>query len=1788
LILLIKVSLLHIVHIHAEIKSNHEILGLQTPKLYPDTQKIIVTFYIFGQSSKLFMKKGNSNEVKEPEHNHVRFKPILEEYEDRVSSSNDEGTDRVRPSSLRVGRKKPTAPDKTPVVEESKNVKPPPPPPPPRPDETKESSSRNQHSSLSSISAEDLALRTRLRTIFEGKGKAKEKGEADEQDTTSSSNQDEDHENDTRHSRETKPQKQVLTLKTGKHDLTTEEKDDGQDEKEAEEEEEENDQEKYHIFHLFEVAESIINGQMMKIKTGVAGNIPLQDSFPLFKSYKHYLMIYWSVLIPQDDWSLIFFDELIDESYFASNFSFPSPVSPGVAATTADIVDRPSLLKIAKKIIPLSEISEVFLDQKTTTSFRFYRGQEVTQCTPVSFSSSAPASLVEFTASAWADAIYSVLQLQSFTNDDVLLQRYYEEYFALVHPPTEPLLHTKEHQHREEEKREKDNEAANRKGGFNGEIFKTRQRALSGESNNSNSPSSSSYLYKLSATTNNDTSSGSRSPLIHSTSVSSIFAFRRGNTLIKRQSSTPDMKTATPPISPAPVANKRGSIIQAVKNLFVTSPKPGFKDDAPQKLFGALHDDEETEEDEKRGKPEKEKKEQQDDHGEEEETEQEGEEEQHHEKKRRPAGFLSPMIKNQQEKRNSKTHISKLPTSVSPLFSPTFSLPAESPVDKPVQPNKAARRWTMFTNANDNHTPKRSKGMESSVPHATLEREQQEGPNNLPMNGVPVLTKRKNSRRHANLSDSETSNERRERNRDRNSFHKGSSSNNDNSSEDREAEKAIIQSKKPFFQQPQPVSQEESSNAIKRTSFRGTNFELPSSHVPSATAASRTRSPSMEDLTKSVLFNSISNSSPTHEAAKRLSFGRGTSSFSSASVNTKQPKSPKRDMGASTNDLETEVKKVVDEEEESEEKEQEIKLEQESGEKDDDEAHEVVVNNPITDSVSRERIVSESVTFQPTHHESQFRRELKSPAEQLGKRTILDSLYEQSKSPHNRPILQLPMFSDDEDATARSTQQSKEEEHYHLQDYQKKHQELINIKVFSPSKGGKGKGRVDHYISENAFKEELIAANKGFKEYKITDPIFEKKQFQQQQLLHQQQKELLAKMMKKKQGNASSTVDPAVIDDGKAEPLSGKKAGQSKSPKEKALASPQGSKDERERKLLNFLRGNANALDFFKSTSSPLTKDSLKQLNHKNEETEEEEDDDDEDNEERNGNQIKQKSLSMITMADNLFNTFRRQNSGSSADELPPSANNSSLIRQSSFMDNFSFFHKEKVSPPSSHEAKKSTNSKNSDKSRSVSPRKKHLKKITSTGSVSSNQQQQQQQFQNYYSKGMVSDSDESYLGKNKRNPTTSSFKNDHSIIIEREKEKLRPLSKKELKESEKKNIQSEQVLNPETTEESKAGGSRRNSLRSSLSSKEEDPSSRLPSNNAEARKSQRQSILIASGNASDNLTSIPASENEKQESKLSTGESSNSKILPPPQSKKRTNPVSLTINDSTMESSSSTNLPTPLPAVPPPVSSVSPQRLRPGSKETSSAEVRDNKDPRTNISPVKERTSLKRIFGSMITKPFDDTPEQAGMVAEETKSNPSSAASSRGNIANNRPFSASIVPSAASSSSSKVHANLPSPVNIQFLRSPSPSSSTVIVPPFLSCYYYLAIADSSSSSSPSMFQKYEITLSLLTKFELQTKLITSNHLLTRRNGLQYRKTKQQPEMILTSNVIIAELLESSHYIQLSYRYNASSSTSHQHSPRSTSDLYEEYLFVPLEGKLLVSFIIFLCLIFFCNLFLRF
>lgn len=142
--------------------------------------------------------------------------------------------------------------------------------------------------------------------------------------------------------------------------------------------------------------DGVQSGCSVKTKKGIAGDFPAQDSFPMFKSAKYWIVVYWGVTLPMDTWAICFYTD-----------HWSAHHGPNSALRT----------------LPLSEISEVYLEPKTSAYFRIYRGKEVTQCTPIA---------TTLAAALWADAIFAVLQLHN-DHDIKIIKDHFQGYQAFVH-----------------------------------------------------------------------------------------------------------------------------------------------------------------------------------------------------------------------------------------------------------------------------------------------------------------------------------------------------------------------------------------------------------------------------------------------------------------------------------------------------------------------------------------------------------------------------------------------------------------------------------------------------------------------------------------------------------------------------------------------------------------------------------------------------------------------------------------------------------------------------------------------------------------------------------------------------------------------------------------------------------------------------------------------------------------------------------------------------------------------------------------------------------------------------------------------------------------------------------------------------------------------------------------------------------------------------------------------------------------------------------------------------------
>lgn len=155
----------------------------------------------------------------------------------------------------------------------------------------------------------------------------------------------------------------------------------------------ENSRKYYHFFHLLDGVQA---GCSVKTRKGTAGDVPPQDSFPMFKSAKYWISVHWGVSLPMDTWAICFYTD-----------HWSAHHGP----------------KSALRTLPLSEISEVYLEPKTNAYFRIYRGKEVTQCTPTA---------TTLASALWADAIFAVLQLHN-DHDIKIIKDHFQGYQAFVH-----------------------------------------------------------------------------------------------------------------------------------------------------------------------------------------------------------------------------------------------------------------------------------------------------------------------------------------------------------------------------------------------------------------------------------------------------------------------------------------------------------------------------------------------------------------------------------------------------------------------------------------------------------------------------------------------------------------------------------------------------------------------------------------------------------------------------------------------------------------------------------------------------------------------------------------------------------------------------------------------------------------------------------------------------------------------------------------------------------------------------------------------------------------------------------------------------------------------------------------------------------------------------------------------------------------------------------------------------------------------------------------------------------
>eukprot|EP01039_Chlorochromonas_danica_P001918 gene1918-2096_t len=166
------------------------------------------------------------------------------------------------------------------------------------------------------------------------------------------------------------------------------------------------DSEQRHYFQFFHLTEAIKKEQYMKVKTGVAGHTPSSDRFSRLKnSAKQWMVVSWTLdeHVSCEDWCLALFDK-------------------SLRLKQGEEVGLDRIVRAAAKIIPVSEIADVYIDPHKPTAFRVYRGMEVIQFSPASTSSEGSAKA----AASWADAIFALLQLQSFADKRLLSRRYVE------------------------------------------------------------------------------------------------------------------------------------------------------------------------------------------------------------------------------------------------------------------------------------------------------------------------------------------------------------------------------------------------------------------------------------------------------------------------------------------------------------------------------------------------------------------------------------------------------------------------------------------------------------------------------------------------------------------------------------------------------------------------------------------------------------------------------------------------------------------------------------------------------------------------------------------------------------------------------------------------------------------------------------------------------------------------------------------------------------------------------------------------------------------------------------------------------------------------------------------------------------------------------------------------------------------------------------------------------------------------------------------------------------------
>jgi hypothetical protein len=1610
---------------------------------------------------------------------------------------------------------------------------------------------------------------------------------------------------------------------------------------------EEENEEKLKCFHLFEIAESITNGQMMKIKTGVAGNLPVQDSFPLFKSFKHYLVLYWSIALPQDDWSLAFFDECIDENYFANNFFGNNNDSTHSSNNSqhnshqhnhSTVSSGASLLRIAKKIIPLSEVSEVFLDQKTTTSFRFYRGQEVTHCTPLesSMNSLSPNNSHgnhDYTAAAWADAIYAILQLQSFP-DDELLKQYYEDYFYLSHP--ELLATTNDSNHDEEEKNdeereEQDNNAETthtkmqERQSFNSIVYHTQQTRMRADSS-------------ASKRSNN---SGEISP----TSPNSNLPFKKRNTTdLLMKPSTGSSSSTGGGGAGGSGKNKRGSVLSAMKNLFKSSStiktteeelSPSAAAASPKKvyLFEPIEDEQATN------------------------------------------SAVSPGLKRQQSSPSRFNFNAKDLPEIPMRSNSDNDLLNSMGNNKP-----KSRRWSMFTNNMAESGPKRNKNLETSIPLSKLAETSHE--DGLQSN-VLMLTKKKQRKKKINPTLN---------NGDAEHDHENEESDHHNG-EGGEQETETEEEKENYYHAEEEYQQQNSSLGKRHNHNNRINniSEQVESSLPSArsnnnllqkrnvshynmnsTSSSNLKGDAFQEITRSVIMNNLAASNTTlserrnSRDLKRNSFGRGGNSSSGgfyssegererSHSNASRSNSPRaaaidmKDRGTSTVDLlvyQNYTQENRAENEEKEEKEEEVLIKGDAETNyHSDEGKGLSVDQRLAARKRLNANTSSSSHDNEKEGTTTPKKEFKTPAKELGTTTILDYLYEQSKSPLNKPQMKFAFNDTNRIASSIQTNNNnnkrrvsintemmdfekmlnheKQKEHYDMMKYQKLHQELKGIRPALPSNspGNVNNHSFNSYSSFPADKTEMNVVMSSFSPSPSPSPTtnWNYPMSPSQTVNHQLNsfitsppKVAFTSGTKKKkqqspklQSQSQETEDSSCNEETKTSP---------KQPfhHHHEIASPLSiTKEEREGRIRDFLKGNSSSIQL----PNPESTEHHAGAKDKKE-----------------SNKTQGKSSSILSLAaDTLFSfsptkpsvavtapTEKKLSVDLEDDQTPqqPQLVHSSTEPVPQETTNKTKNNKRSVSPKKKAKKTSDTNNKKTAEGVFSSPSSRQTSDINtefSSSLPSANKilsiTDMKKKFQNSYHTGMVSDSEESLqrlsYNKNSSLKASSSFRNDHSIVIEREKEKKSSSSlsphlrnNKEttdlLLEEEQKN--EEKVHKPLT-----------------LSG----PNLQITVTNEENKKNE----AVKRGSVSSTITDesrkniIPFNKVPQAVHDLP---SSSNNIPPPPQASKRSHLMNAPLNNNNNVMNNRTASPQRGKSVSGGMAAVAPHG---GETEEATATAAERM-----ISPMKDRPSLRRIFGSVLTQPFDyndntrlsDREYHSSDSLRKGKPHPPSITKLEA------PLPTSTVKETDSRKNSNIvpsiqtNDQLMTMADLQILVSP-PLSPTVVIPSFLTVYYYQlksAAPDHHqqqsvvSSPSPYLYYKYPITLSLLTKLELKNKLMTSKELITNRAGIHYSNTNNHNNSsgnkaknnkntstvtapptdisILTSNIIIAELLESSHYIQFHYKRivkypvvpPSTSSLKRTNSPlqRTNSATVEldEFVFVPIEGKtkVLDSFLI--------------